>query len=186
MVDRSRQSILWVNALYRFGRSIRPLVLAAAEEVASRALLYGQRLHLDPALAATLLEEAAATVSRAVRLKGNESSDGIRNLQAYIFRTFVRRVNKARRRDILLSKHGASNPSIHSNPVDLTEDIELKVLVNEFLTRCDPMTRDMFFRRIQGFSWKEIARVYGISTHAAESRFSQALRRVRKKLGLDR
>ena len=186
MVDRSRQSILWVNAIDRFGRSISPVVLAAAEEVASRALQYGQRLLLDPALAATLLEESAATVSRAVRLKGNASTDGIRNLQAYIFRTFVRRVNKARRRDILLSNQGALNPGVQSNPADVSEDVEHKVLVNEFLARCDPVTRDMFYRRIQGFSWKEIAHVHGRSAHAAESKFSQALRRVRKNLGLDR
>jgi len=186
MADRSRQSSFWVNAVDRSGRSIDPAVLAAAEEVAPRALQYGQRLLLDPALAATLLEESAATVSRAVGLKGNASSDGVRNLQAYIFRTFVRRVNKTRRRDILLSNQGALNPSVQSNPVDLSEDVELKVLVNEFLARCDPVTRDMFYRRIQGFSWKEIAHVHGISAHAAESKFSQALRRVRKKLGLDR
>lgn len=186
MAERSRLSSLWINTVDRLGRGIDPIVLAATEEIAPGALQYGERLLRDNALAATLLEEAAATVSRAVRLKGNASSDGIRNLQAYIFRTFVRRVNKARRRDIILSNQGTSTPSVHSNPVDRSEDIELNVLVNEFLAKCDPVTRDMFYRRMQGFSWKEIARVYGISTHAAESKFSQALRRVRKKLGLDR
>lgn len=186
MAERSRPSSYWVNAVDRLGRAIDPLVLTAAEEVAPGALQFGERLLRDPALVATLLEESAATVSRAVRLKGNANSDGVRNLQAYIFRTFVRRVNKARRRDILLSNQSALNPSVQSNPVHLSEDVELKVLVNEFLARCDPVTRDMFYRRIQGFSWKEIARVHGISVHAAESKFSQALRRVRKKLGLDR
>lgn len=186
MADRSRQSNFLVNAVDRLGRVIDPIVLGATEEVAPSALQYGEKLLRDSALAATLLEESAATVSRAVRLKGNASSDGVRNLQAYIFRTFVRRVNKARRKDLLLSSQGAPTPSVHSNPVDCTEDIELKVLVNEFLARCDPVTRDMFYRRIQGLSWKEIAQVHGISAHAAESKFSQALRRVRKKLGLDR
>lgn len=186
MADRSRQSSFWINGVDRLGRGIDPIVLAAAEEVAPGALQYGERLLRDPALAATLLEESAATVSRAVRLKGNASSDGVRNLQAYIFRTFVRRVNKARRRDILLSNQDVSAPSVHSNLVDLSEEIELKVLVNEFLARCDPVTRDMFYRRMHGSSWKEIAGVYGISAHAAESKFSQALRRVRKKLGLER
>ena len=52
------------------------------------------------------------------------------------------------------------------------------------LSCCDPITRDMFIRRNQGFSWKEIGEVYSISAHAAESRFGQALQRVRRKLGL--
>ena len=65
-----------------------------------------------------------------------------------------------------------------------TQNFEEKILVNELLTRCDPITRDMFIRRNQGFSWKEIGEIYSISAHAAESRFSQALQRVRKKLGL--
>lgn len=186
MADRSRQSIIWVNAVDRLGRSINPAVLAAAEEVAPRALQYGQRVLLDPAVAATLLEESAATVSRAIKLKGDGGTARIQNLQAYVFRAFVRRVNKARQKDLLLSNRGGLNAGVHHNPVVPSKEIELKVLVSEFLARCDAVTRDMFYRRMQGFSWKEIARVHGISTHAAESKFSQALRRVRKKLGLDR
>jgi DNA-directed RNA polymerase specialized sigma24 family protein len=42
----------------------------------------------------------------------------------------------------------------------------------------------MFYRRTQGFSWKEIAFSYGISEHAAESRFSQAIRKLAQRLGL--
>jgi DNA-directed RNA polymerase specialized sigma24 family protein len=66
------------------------------------------------------------------------------------------------------------------------KDIELQVLVDEFLSRCDPVTRDIFHRRLQGFSWKEIAHALGTSAHAAESRFGQSLQRMRMKLGLDR
>lgn len=186
MADRSRQSSLCVNAVDRLGRTIDPAVLAAAEEIGPRAVQYAERLLRDPALAANLLEESAATVSRAIKLKGDAGAVRVRNLQAYIFQAFVRRVNKARRKDLLLSNHSPSNTGVHGNPVDLGEDIELKVFVGEFLAKCDSVTRDMFFRRMQGFSWKEIARAHGISTHAAESKFSQALRRTRKKLGLDR
>jgi DNA-directed RNA polymerase specialized sigma24 family protein len=42
----------------------------------------------------------------------------------------------------------------------------------------------MFYRRIEGFSWKEIGRSYGISNDAAKVRFSEALRRIGEKLGL--
>ncbi len=186
MADASRQYSFLINATDRLGREIDHAVLAAAEAIASRAVEYGERLLRDPALATTLLEEAAATVSRAIKLKGDAGVGRVRNLQAYVFRAFVRRVNKTRRRDLLLSNHGFSNSGVHCNSLELCDDIELRVLVGEFLTRCDPVTRDMFYRRMQGFSWKEIARAHGISTHAAESKFSQTLRRIRKKLGLDR
>lgn len=186
MADSSRQTNFWISAVDRLGRAIDPAVLAAAEEIGPRAVLYGERLLHDSASATNLLEEAAATVSLAIKLKGDVGPGRVRNLQAYIFRAFVRLVNKTRRKDLFLSNHGALNPAVCSNVRDVSEDMELRVLVTEFLSRCDPVTRDMFYRRMQGFSWKEIARAHGISTHAAESKFSQALRRVRTKLGLDR
>ncbi|MCI0621606.1 MAG: hypothetical protein L0387_08045 [Acidobacteria bacterium] len=186
MADSSRRMTVQINSIDRLGREIDPAVLAAADEIGPRALQYGERLLRDTALATTLLEEAAATVSRAIKLRGDGGAGGVRNLQAYVFRAFVRRVNKARRRDLLLLNHGGSNPRGHHNPLVLGDEIELRVLVGEFLARCDAVTRDMFYRRMQGFSWKEIAHVHGISAHAAESKFSQALQRVRKKLGLER
>lgn len=173
-----------INAVDRLGRRIDPVVLAAAEEIAPRAVQYGEKLLRDSALATNLLEESAATVSRAIGFKSNTGAAGVRNLQAYIFRAFLRRVNRVRRKDPMLANATGVNPSDYGNPVDVSEEFELKILVDELLTRCDPVTRDMFYRRMQGFSWKEIARTYGTSAHAAESRFSQALRRIRKKIGL--
>jgi hypothetical protein len=83
----------------------------------------------------------------------------------------------------LFLKSWRIGPKVHFNQVDLGEDIELEVLVGEFLTRCDPIIRNVFYRRMQGGSWKGIARAHAISTHAAESKFSQVRRRLRKTLG---
>jgi DNA-directed RNA polymerase specialized sigma24 family protein len=71
-----------------------------------------------------------------------------------------------------------------SNSTAPQADLELKILVDELLTRCDAVTREMFYRRTEGFSWKEIGSSYGISDTAAKARFSQALRRIGEKLGL--
>jgi RNA polymerase sigma factor (sigma-70 family) len=158
------------------GRPIEPPVRAAAEVIGPRAIQYACRFIGDPALAANLLEEAAATVSRVMRRK----RDPIVALESYLFRAFIRLVSRAKRSDsaFLTPKAWPRSES------DTGTDIESRILVGELLARCDPAVRDMFIRRIQGFSWKEIAKDYGISAHAAESRFSQALQRVRKKLGL--
>ena len=54
-----------VSPMDQRGRPISPAVLNAAEEVRRRAIYHAEKLQVDPAVAANLLEEAAATVSRA-------------------------------------------------------------------------------------------------------------------------
>ncbi|HWY70317.1 MAG TPA: sigma-70 family RNA polymerase sigma factor [Terriglobales bacterium] len=169
-----------VSPIDRFGRAIDPVVLDAAVQIGPRAMAHAEKLLADPAIAANLLEECAAAVSRVLQKPRPDTDHPIRDLQAYLFRAFLRRVNRTKRR----------MPSL-ANPTNTSEadfgaaqNFEEKILVDELLTRCDPVTRDMFIRRNQGFSWKEIGEIYSISAHAAESRFSQALQRVRRKLGL--
>lgn len=176
---RSRGAVR-LNPIDRLGRTIDPAVLTAAEEIGERAVEHAQKILVDPALATDLLEESAAAVSRALRTKQRRNEIPVRNLHAYLFRAFIRRVNKATRRDLPL----ADAPPSYSSDWSVSTDLESKILLDEFLTRCDPVTRDMLYRRIQGFSWKEIGGAYRISAHAAESRFSQALQRVRTRLGL--
>ncbi len=173
-----------ISPVDRFGRRISPLVLIAAEEIGRRAIQHAEKLQVDPAIAANLLEEAASAVSRAMERKRDCTQDPVRDLRAYLFRAFIRRVNKTVMRQLLVenavrilfvTSHNSTNP---------LAELEMKILVDELLTRGDPVARDMFYRRIQGLSWEEIGSSYGISAHAAESRFSQALHRIRKRLGL--
>ena len=51
-----------VSPVDQRGRPISALVLSAAEEVRRRAIRHGQKMFVDPALTANLLEEAAAAV----------------------------------------------------------------------------------------------------------------------------
>jgi DNA-directed RNA polymerase specialized sigma24 family protein len=144
---------------------------------------HAEQLLFDPAIAATLLEEAAASVSRALLSKRHSHQARVRDLPSYLFCAFIRRINRAKKRQLIqdaaILTHFAESP----NSTD-PNDLDLKILVDELLTRCDPVTREMFYRRIQGFSWKEIGFSYGISEHAAESRFSLAIHKLAKKLGL--
>jgi DNA-directed RNA polymerase specialized sigma24 family protein len=168
----------------RLGRPISPVVLNAAEEIGRRAIDHAEKLLIDPAVAAGLLEEAAATVSRALASKKHCSQNDVRDLPSYLFRAFIRRVDRIRKKQ-LAQVNDVRVPTFGSgNSTDPQAAVEMKILVDELLTRCDAVTRDMFYRRIQGFSWEEIGRPYGISDHAARSRFSQALRRIGEKLGL--
>jgi DNA-directed RNA polymerase specialized sigma24 family protein len=166
------------------GQTITPQVLSAAEEISRRAIRHAERLSVDPAVAVNLLEEAAAAVSRALRFRsGNETP--VRDLEAYLFRAFLRCLNRTKKRDMRLAEAIASSGRISPQSLEPRITLDKKILLDEFLMHCDEATRDMLCRRVAGFSWKEIAIAYQVSSHAAESRFGQALQRVRRKLGLE-
>src|SRR6266568_4484847 len=97
-----------VNPVDRLGRSMSPAVHDAAEEIVHRAILHGEKLHIDPAVAASLLEEAAARVSRAIDRKRDSNEQPVRDLRAYLFRAFLRLVNKAVKRYARRSRTGCS------------------------------------------------------------------------------
>jgi len=172
-----------VNPVDRRGRPISPAVLNAAEEIGRRALRHAERQLIDPAVAANLLEEAAATVSRALSANAM-SQNPIRDLHSYLFRAFLRRLNKRHKRELSLAESLRAYAREAPNSDDPRSSIENTILIDEFLMQCDPATRDMLWRRTVGFSWKEIGWSYGISSHAAESRFNQAFQKARRRLGL--
>jgi DNA-directed RNA polymerase specialized sigma24 family protein len=163
------------------GRPISPLVLNAAEEIRRRAIQHAEKFLVDPAVAANLLEESAAAVSRALGGPAGPPRP-VRDLEAYLFRAFLRRLNRTKKR--LSPACSAEFRALCQSSTDPRKAFELKILVDEFLMRCDPVTRDVFYRRVEGRSWSEIGWAYRISSHAAQSKFSQKLQRVRKKLGL--
>jgi len=171
-----------ISPVDRFGRSISPIVLDAAEEIVCRAIEHAEQLLIDPAIAATLLEEAASAVSRVLQSRRALHSDRIRDLPSYLFRAFIRRVNRVKRQQLIEEAGLALRLKEVPRSINPKVELEIKILIDELLTRC-PKTRDVFYRRIQGFSWKEIGTSYGISAHAAESSFGQAIRRLAKRLG---
>jgi len=85
-----------ISPVDRLGRRISPSVLDAAEEVGRRAIEHAERELIDPAVAATLLEEAAATVSRALDAKTHHTQNAVRDLPSYLFLAFIRRVTGPR------------------------------------------------------------------------------------------
>jgi DNA-directed RNA polymerase specialized sigma24 family protein len=164
------------------GQAITPAVLSAAEEISRRAIRHAESVSIDPAVAANLLEEAAAAVSRALRAR-SANEGPVRNLEAYLFRAFLRRLNKTKKRQLRLDEAIGFLGSTRRIR-EPRNSVEMKILVDEFLMKCDPEMRDVLYRRIAGASWKEIGWVYQISSHAAESKFSQAFQRVKRKMGL--
>src|SRR5260370_26381713 len=97
--DRGSQ----VSPVDRLGRRISLPVHGAAEEIAHRAILHGEKQHIDPAVAANLLEEAAARGSRAIDRKRDSNEQPVRDLRAYLFRAYLRLINKTLKRQLLVT-----------------------------------------------------------------------------------
>lgn len=171
---------LQLSPVDRFGRAIDPAVLEAAGKLGQPVIDYGERVLGDPAVVANLLEESAAAVTRVLRACHQGDGTPIRDLRAYLFTAFIRRIHR------VISRRATRGNSDHlpSMRVPVAEDLDRRILIEEFLRRCDPVICEMFYRRVEGFSWKEIGKKHGISAHAAESRFGQAVQRIRRRLGL--
>jgi DNA-directed RNA polymerase specialized sigma24 family protein len=172
-----------LNPVDRLGRTIDPEVLAAAEEIFPRALEHGLKLLGDSAVIANALEEVAAAVTRVVSRTPQGDPAAIKNLPGYVFRAFVRHVNRLRRKQLVLVSSNGDGQASTPRWADPSRDFETKILVDECLAQCDFVTQDMFWRRMQGFSWAEIGKIHGLSGHAAEVRFRHALRRAQARLG---
>src|SRR5437899_5548058 len=117
-----------VSPVDRLGRRISPVVLDAAEEIGRRAIEHAEKLQIDPAVAAGLLEEAAATVSRALASKKHCTQSDIRDLPSYLFRAFIRRVDRIRKKQ-LAQVDNVSVPTFGSgNSTDPQAAVEMKIL----------------------------------------------------------
>lgn len=183
MASESYQNSFPLHSVDRHGNHIAPAVLAAAEAILPRALEHGRKvLGDDPAVVANALEEVAAAVSRRIANKdGAGDATPIRNLAGYIFRAFERHVKRLKNKELVLVSDNDGQP-LTSGWTDASRQFETKILVDECLAKCDFATRDMFLRRVQGCTWEEIGKIHGISGHAAEVRFQNAIRGIRAQL----
>jgi RNA polymerase sigma factor (sigma-70 family) len=169
-----------LNSVDPLGREISPTVLSVANRIAPKAIPYAERLLGDPAVAMNLFEQAAASVSEAIKTKQASGSD-VRDLAAYTFRAYIRLVSEAKRKDAALQASLDAQAEKQIWHRDLVR-AEAALLLDEIMGTCDRLTREVAFRRLEGLSWKEIGERYGLSSHAVEARFSKALDRARKRL----
>lgn len=172
-----------LNSVDRRGRRIDPEVLAAAEAVFERALNHGIDTLGDPAVVANTLEEIAATVSKHLGARDAGSDPApIRNLPGYIFRAYARQVNRLKRKEVALLDAASAEQLLARKSVDPSHQLEMQILLHEYLARFDFKERDLCWRRLEGHTWDEIGRVHGVSAHTAEVTLLNAVRRVKAEL----
>jgi hypothetical protein len=151
---------------------------AAMIEAARR--VWGSLLaHTKQALGETepALEFLEKTVSRVERAQKKYE---IRDLSAYIFRSYIREIAAERRRRRRLLPLDAAT---HGLPHGGTE-LEQRVLAQEALAMIRVDILPLVFRRMEGWTWDEIAAQFGQQKHVLESRYNYEMLRVRKLLGV--
>jgi len=187
MASGASPSSFRLNSVDRQGRRIDPAVLAATESVFPRALEHGVNLLGDSAVVVNTLEEVAATVSELIARRDPPGEPGpIRNLPGYVFRAFVREVNRLKNKELAVLDAAIEGQALAQRLADPSRQLEMKVLVDECLAQFDFTERDMCWRRLEGFTWDEIGPVHGLSGHSAEVRFRNAVRAVKAKLARSR
>jgi DNA-directed RNA polymerase specialized sigma24 family protein len=167
----------FLNTIAPAGRLIDPCVFSAAQDIASQAVCYAGKFLADSCVVINLLEEAAATVSDAIRAKEVAGIAPIQDVHRYLFRVFLRKVAEARRSEAPFERASRVHSDL-SNPSQV-EELDSQLLLDRILAQFDSVTREMILRRIEGHPWHEIALEFGLSNHAARVRFSKAVQRLR-------
>ena len=126
-----------------------------------------------------LLEEAAATVSEAVRVKQDADLPPIRDLRAYLYRAFLRKVAAKRQVEIRLDEAFETYFRLSAG-MSFEEKLAARLLLKQILCACDRKTMRIIWERIEGRSWDEIAYDMAMSNRAARLHYSRALREIRE------
>src|SRR5882757_7482197 len=128
---RSVSTTFFLHSIDRLGRAIDPLVLAVAHEIGPRAVAYGERLLGDGALTMNLFEESAGAVSEALKRKAKDASP-VRDLSAYLYRTFLRKISLVRDKRMRLEK-SLRNRAVTQSLIRQPLQVEINLLFDEVM-----------------------------------------------------
>jgi len=103
-------------------------------------------------------------------------------LAGYVFRAFVRRVNRLKNKEHALLHAVTARNATAPKSADLSRQFEMRILLREYLARFSFEEKDMCWRRLEGHAWDEIGERHGISGHAARERLRSAVKRVKAEL----
>jgi DNA-directed RNA polymerase specialized sigma24 family protein len=168
-----------LNSVDHLGRTIDPSILSVAQEIGPGAVRYAEKILGDPALAISLFEETAATVSKTRREKAASGKPDVTDIRGYLFLAYMRRVRRQKRMEAVLNDPTSLSLARQAQYADV-RDMERNLFLAEALASCDKVTQNIVLRRLEGYSWKEIERRCGVSSGAARERFSSTVQRLRK------
>lgn len=115
------------------------MCLSVAQESAPQALAYAENFIGDSCVAMNLLEEAAATVSEMVHAKETAQNPPIRDMRAYLYRTFLRRIGEEQRNQARLQE-ALENDLRFGETMSVEARVGTKLVLKQVLSMCDRQT----------------------------------------------
>jgi DNA-directed RNA polymerase specialized sigma24 family protein len=182
METRSSKVTFWMPEKDPKGRTIAEELLKAAVQIWPRAKIHADRESYDSAIAAEVLEEAVVVVSNLLYRYGDR--DRIRNLETYLYLTYVRKLARltAKRKKLALIPLEGHEP-IHSRwSGSQLSGVEKKIFYEQVVSLMDAQTRTTFFMRAGGQSWNDVANVLGISVNNAQVSYIYRMEKLKRKI----
>lgn len=133
----------------------------------------------DPQASSRLVFKAAVIVS----LKQKNAGVQIDDLKAYLFQTYKHLVldelRKENRRKEIQTERRAE---LESLSVNVTEDIDRKILLEQVVRRMDPWLRKVFEWRCLDYDFDTIAKSLGEKTGVVRSKYSKRVTQLLEKI----
>ena len=166
------------------GKAIEQDLVDAAERNWARIQAYAHRLQQDSARTANILEATLLTLSRARKSNGRLMRP-IRNLDNYLYRAFVRQLNRLLAREPRVETVGSlqdldAQPGTRARAVPPSTEEEL--LIKELMTFLDERPREMFSLRKTGYSWRDVAGILKMTPNSVQVRFNEGLKRAQNRI----
>ena len=184
MHDRLRDpSSFWLPETDSRGNRIDSEVIDSAQRNWRRVLDYASREAVDPSRAAQVLERTVASVASARRRKQGHTD--INDLDSYLFAAFVRKLKRLVTKERILEfvRSTSELETLKSaQDQEWTARLEDKLQIQEIVATMDDRTRNTYWKRSHGFSWREIARAQGLSVNAAKKNYEYGLEKVRRRI----
>lgn len=177
MVCAGRILVWWDRQIDQSGRAIRPDVRSAAHEIWEQACQRTEALLGDSALAAELMENAVAQISRYLeRIEAPLASRKQGLLMTAFCRALYRQAARLNRVDFVGgSEELATRPSLD----DWTPWVDARIDLDRIVHRLSPRNHRILMLRAAGYEWKEIASLFRSSITAVRNSFWREISRIR-------
>jgi DNA-directed RNA polymerase specialized sigma24 family protein len=173
---------LWLPKKDKSGSVFRKSVVQAALKNWDRLLQYAKRERIDASVAAEFVESILKSMSTG---RAHRAEDKVRNLGSYIYARFTRRIKRQAAKERRIEYVGALRElELYKAAQDWDWPLRLENLIQakEAILYMDADTRRTYLRRTQGYSWKSIARLQGMSVNSAIKSYTRGLANVRERM----
>jgi DNA-directed RNA polymerase specialized sigma24 family protein len=173
---------LWFPKRDKSGGVFKKSIARAALKDWDRLRDYAARRRIDSSFAADIVENIVKSMSAG---RNRSDQNQVLNPGPYLFARFTRRIKRLAARERRIEYLGTPRELESckgSQGWEWPLRLENTIQAEEVIGYMDEQTRRIYVRRMQGFSWKEIAKKQGTTVNTAIKAYSRGLARVRERM----